>query len=383
VSYAPHHVADMAGIGGAKNRALTGQHSVGLICCPAACPADAGCEDAALVPLGQVPGLHPLALSPGRPFRVARPGRRSRTRGPDAGHVPISLPRGSGGCPERSAAAGGEGRSGGRQRRLFVDTSSWASLRGRLFVGVSSWTPLPCHGRACPGHPRLAFCSHQRPAGRGRLFVDASSVSWPGLSRPSTTCLLLAPAFPEVVDARPKGGHDGCESRNDDTPPVACGDTLSCRGEGLAVPFRHDRSRIPSVMAGLVPAIHDLPFARTNVPQVVGVSSWASLRGRLFCVMAGPGPAIHDLPCARTNVPQVVGVSSWTPLRGRLFRVMAGLVPAIHVLPCARTSVPQVVGVSSLTPLPCHGRAWPGHPRLAFRSHRRPASRGCPPRGRA
>jgi hypothetical protein len=193
VSYAPHHVADMAGIGGAKNRALTGQHSVGLICCPAACPADAGCEDAALVPLGQVPGLHPLALSPGRPFRVARPGRRSRTRGPDAGHVPISLPRGSGGCPERSAAAGGGGRSGGRQRRLFVDTSSWASLRGRRFVGVSSWTPLPCHGRACPGHPRLALRSHQRPASRGRLFVDASSVSWPGLARPSTTCLALAP----------------------------------------------------------------------------------------------------------------------------------------------------------------------------------------------
>ena len=163
-----------------------------------------------------------------------------------------------------SAATGGGTRSGGRQRRHFVDAASWTSVRGRL-------------------------------------FVNASSVSWPGLARPSTSCLALAatsrkswaslrgrlfhvmagpgPAIhglpcarsnvPQVVDARPEGGHDGCESRTDDTPPVTCGDTLSCPGGDWRCPSGMTAAAFPASWPGLSRPSTSFLCVRTSVPQVM------------------------------------------------------------------------------------------------------------------
>src|ERR1043165_1127635 len=72
---------------------------------------------------------------------------------------------------------------------------------GTLYLGVEIYETPRCHGRACPGHPRLALLGHARRLG---LYHDQSaerhalprrgdirnaSMSWPGLSRPSTICV--------------------------------------------------------------------------------------------------------------------------------------------------------------------------------------------------
>ena len=121
--------------------------------------------------------------------------------------------------------------------------SVWQERRGYLPQGraCQGWFRCAlffphCHGRACPGHPRLAFSVARKawvPATRagmtGMVVVASISLSWPGLSRPSTPCFQWRK---EGVGTRHKGGHD--------------------RGGFNAIPFTL------TVMAGLVPAIHVL-----------------------------------------------------------------------------------------------------------------------------
>src|SRR5579883_1309058 len=91
--------------------------------------------------------------------------------------------------------------------------------------------------------------------------------------------------------------------------------------------------------------------------------------------MAGLVPAIHVLPRSQEDVdarpsPGMTGMS-------RRRTVMAGLVPAIHVLPRSQEDVdarpsPGMTGIEPTERR--HGRACPGHPRLATLTGRR----GCP-----
>jgi hypothetical protein len=235
--------------------------------------------------------------SPGLSFQVA-----PRSGEAEPGVQPLRRcrsPPSPSGDGEGRPAAGRMGWGDPQGRALAQRSDGWWNpkrraaappLRGRRFVDVCSWTPLRerlFRVMAGPGPAIHVFPSrsHRRPASRGRLFVDASSTSWPGLARPSTACLVLAATSRKSWMPAPRAGMTANERAGRRE-----GGTRSCvvslpRGSGGGCPGAQRRVGEAEAEGGSA------------------ASSWTPRRERLVRVMAGPGPAIHDLPFARTSVP--------------------------------------------------------------------------------
>src|ERR1700722_11948442 len=155
------------------------------------------------------------------------------------------------------------------------------------------------HGRACPGHPRLAA---------RKKDVDARHS--PGMTRKDEHRSVMAGPVPAIhVFATCKKDVDARHS------------------PGMT---RKDEHR--SVMAGPVPATHVFATCKKDVDA--RHSPGMTRKDEHRSVMAGPVPAIHVFATCKKDVD--ARHSPGMTRKDEHRSVMAGPVPAIHVLPHAR-----------------------------------------------